>query len=47
MSTITAPTATTPTTPAAATGDKTALGRADLASNFDTFLSLLTTQLKN
>jgi flagellar basal-body rod modification protein FlgD len=29
------------------TQDKTALGRADLASNFDTFLSLLTTQLKN
>ena len=36
------PTATTP-----ATQDATALGRADLASNFDTFLSLLTTQLKN
>jgi flagellar basal-body rod modification protein FlgD len=32
---------------AAATGDKTALGRADLATNFNTFLSLLTTQLKN
>jgi flagellar basal-body rod modification protein FlgD len=52
--TITA-TTPTPTTPvpapapvaSAATGDKTALGRADLASNFDTFLSLLTTQLKN
>jgi flagellar basal-body rod modification protein FlgD len=41
--TVTAPAATTP----AATQDKTALGRADLASNFDTFLSLLTTQLKN
>jgi flagellar basal-body rod modification protein FlgD len=46
MTTVTAPTATTPT-PTAATGDQTALGRADLASNFDTFLSLLTTQLKN
>ena len=39
-------TATTPTTPAAAT-DKTALGRTSLAQNFDTFLALLTTQLKN
>jgi len=45
MTTVTAPTATTPT--AASGGDATALGRADLASNFDTFLSLLTTQLKN
>lgn len=34
-------------TPTAATTDKTALGRADLATNFNTFLSLLTTQLKN
>ena len=39
-------------TPAAATAatqtaDKTALGRADLATNFNTFLGLLTTQLKN
>jgi flagellar basal-body rod modification protein FlgD len=42
--TVTSPTATTP---AATTPDKTALGRADLATNFDTFLSLLTTQLKN
>jgi len=43
-------TATDPTSTAAAssaTQDKTALGRANLASNFDTFLSLLTTQLKN
>src|SRR6478752_7064335 len=34
-------------TAAAQTADKTALGRADLATNFNTFLSLLTTQLKN
>ena len=43
-------TATTPTTAqqtAATPKDNTALGRADLASNFNTFLSLLTTQLKN
>src|SRR6476659_4155349 len=39
-------TATTPTAAPAST-DKTALGRADLATNFNTFLSLLTTQLKN
>jgi len=51
--TVTATTPTTTTPPPApaptgtATGDATALGRADLASNFDTFLSLLTTQLKN
>ncbi|MBL8556065.1 MAG: flagellar hook assembly protein FlgD [Phenylobacterium sp.] len=32
---------------AAATTDSGALGRARLAENFDTFLSLLTTQLKN
>jgi flagellar basal-body rod modification protein FlgD len=32
---------------ASATGDSGALGRARLAENFDTFLSLLTTQLKN
>lgn len=32
---------------AAATSDSGALGRARLAENFDTFLSLLTTQLKN
>jgi len=39
----------TPTTPApaAASTDTTALGRARLADNFSTFLSLLTTQLKN
>jgi flagellar basal-body rod modification protein FlgD len=47
MTTITAPTATAPTASTSGTGDATALGRADLASNFDTFLSLLTTQLKN
>lgn len=41
--TVTAPTATPPTT----TTDKTALGKASLADNFNTFLSLLTTQLKN
>ena len=41
--------ATTATAAAAAsaTGDTTAIGRARLAENFDTFLSLLTTQLKN
>jgi len=39
-------TATTPP-PAPATTDKTALGRTSLAENFNTFLSLLTTQLKN
>ena len=44
---IASTTATQPITPAAATTDKTALGRARLADNFDTFLSLLTTQLKN
>ena len=37
----------TPTTPAPASTDTTALGRARLADNFSTFLSLLTTQLKN
>ena len=39
----------TPTTPAPApaAADSTALGRARLADNFSTFLSLLTTQLKN
>jgi flagellar basal-body rod modification protein FlgD len=40
--TVTSPTAAPPATP-----DKTALGRASLADNFNTFLSLLTTQLKN
>ncbi len=35
----------TPTTPQ--TQDSTAMGRARLADNFNTFLSLLTTQLKN
>lgn len=32
---------------AAASNDVTALGKANLVNNFDTFLSLLTTQLKN
>ena len=40
--TVTA-TTQTPTTPT----DQTALGKASLADNFNTFLSLLTTQLKN
>jgi flagellar basal-body rod modification protein FlgD len=39
--------ATTAAQAAAADPSKTALGRARLAENFDTFLSLLTTQLKN
>ena len=39
--------ATTPAAPAASNSDTTALGRARLADNFNTFLSLLTTQLKN
>lgn len=34
-------------TPTTGTTDTTAIGRARLAENFDTFLSLLTTQLKN
>jgi flagellar basal-body rod modification protein FlgD len=37
----------TTTTPPPTTTDKTALGLASLAGNFNTFLSLLTTQLKN
>jgi flagellar basal-body rod modification protein FlgD len=37
----------TPTTTPPASTDTTALGRARLADNFSTFLSLLTTQLKN
>ena len=39
----------TPTTntPTATAPDQTALGKASLADNFNTFLSLLTTQLKN
>ncbi len=37
----------TTTTPPVTTTDKTALGKASLADNFNTFLSLLTTQLKN
>src|SRR5258708_18015064 len=41
------PTPPTASPAAAPTTDKTALGRADLATNFNTFLSLLTTQLKN
>jgi flagellar basal-body rod modification protein FlgD len=40
-------TATTPTPAATNPTDKTALGRTSLAENFNTFLSLLTTQLKN
>ncbi|MFI4950855.1 MAG: flagellar hook assembly protein FlgD [Caulobacterales bacterium] len=46
--TTTAPTTATPppTTPTTS-ADKTALGMASLADNFNTFLSLLTTQLKN
>lgn len=50
---MTVTSATNPTTSAAQTAasqkpaDNTALGRADLATNFNTFLSLLTTQLKN
>jgi flagellar basal-body rod modification protein FlgD len=39
--------ATTPTSAATGGSDSSALGRARLAENFDTFLSLLTTQLKN
>ena len=45
--TVTPAAATTAAATAPKTGDKTALGRADLATNFNTFLSLLTTQLKN
>src|ERR1044071_167408 len=37
----------TGSTPATTGTDSGALGRARLAENFDTFLSLLTTQLKN
>ncbi len=48
---MTVTSATSPTAAAAQTAakttDKSALGRADLASNFNTFLALLTTQLKN
>jgi len=41
-------TASTPTAaPTVTSTDKTALGRVNLASNFQTFLTLLTTQLKN
>jgi flagellar basal-body rod modification protein FlgD len=39
--------AATTSTPATTAASQTALGSASLASNFDTFLSLLTTQLKN
>jgi flagellar basal-body rod modification protein FlgD len=45
--TTTAPTSSAAAAAASPTQDKTALGRASLATNFDTFLSLLTTQLKN
>src|SRR5947207_10446296 len=45
---VAAPTTTTAAnTAAASSGSATALGKARLAENFDTFLSLLTTQLKN
>ena len=44
--TVTAPT-TPVTTPPAAAADATTQGIASLATNFNTFLSLLTTQLKN
>jgi len=40
-------TVTAATSAAAATTDKVALGRQSLAQNFDTFLTLLTTQMKN
>jgi flagellar basal-body rod modification protein FlgD len=43
---VTSPTQSPAAAPAATT-DTTALGRTRLAENFDTFLSLLTTQLKN
>src|SRR5579871_5400623 len=44
---VTSPTAPTTTAASSSKPDATALGRASLATNFDTFLSLLTTQLKN
>ena len=40
-------TAATSTSPTPAATDSTALGRASLVTNFNTFLALLTTQLKN
>jgi len=46
--TVTAPTTTPPTTPAASTAaGNTLQGLGSLADNFNTFLTLLTTQLKN
>ena len=39
-------TAATSTSPTPAATDSTALGRASLVTNFNTFLALLTTQLK-
>ena len=45
--TVTAPTSAAQNAATQAPTDNTALGRADLATNFNTFLSLLTTQLKN
>ncbi|HEX3365721.1 flagellar hook assembly protein FlgD [Phenylobacterium sp.] len=46
--TVTAPTATSPTPPPSSTvSDATAQGLDSLTSNFNTFLTLLTTQLKN
>ena len=52
MTTTTAPTSSTsptstPAASSASTPSKTAQSLADLSKNFDTFLSLLTTQLKN
>ena len=47
MTTVTAPAATTATTPAAGTPNATLQGLGSLADNFNTFLTLLTTQLKN
>lgn len=45
--TVTSPTATPPTTPASTVSDATTQGLDSLTSNFNTFLTLLTTQLKN
>ena len=45
--TVSSATPTTQAPPAAAATNTTALGAASLADNFNTFLSLLTTQLKN
>jgi flagellar basal-body rod modification protein FlgD len=45
--TVTSPAPANSAAAAATPPDKTALGRTSLATNFNTFLSLLTTQLKN